>query len=135
MTIEQLDKLHLSPGESVELDVFVVYIMTNKSNKRHYLEFTTVNRLLDRSYIDFVLEAEDPVCEREYKRLSDARRTVNKLKKEFEKRTDGVILGLGIEKRSLLLTACTQAYYGTNKPLVITDKLLDSTDVEYTALN
>ena len=135
MTIEQLDKLHLSPGESVELDVFLVYIMTNKSNKRHYLELTNGNCLLDRSYIDFVLETEYPVWEREYKRLSDARRTVNKLKKEFEKRTDGVILGLGIEKRSLLLTACTQACYGTNKPLVIADKVLDTTDVEYTALN
>ena len=135
MTIEQLDKLHLSPGESVERDVFLVYIMTNKSNKRHYLEFANDICLLDRSYIDFVLEAEEPVCEREYIRLSDARRTVNKLKKEFKKRTDGVILGLGIEKRSLLFTACTQAYYGTNKPIVITGKVLDSTDVEYTALN
>ena len=135
MTIEQLDKLHLSPGESVELDVFLVYIMTNKSNKRHYIELTNGKCLLDRSYIDSVLETEYPVWEREYKRLSDARRTVNKLKKEFGKRTDGVILGLGIEKRSLLLTACTQAYYGTNKPLVIADKVLDSTDVEYTALN
>ena len=136
MTNKQIDKLYLSPGESIVLDVFLVYIMTNKSNKRYYFVVHDGQlSYIDRRYTDFALEEHDPVCIREYTRLSDARRMVTKFKKEFEKRTDGVILGLGIEKRRLMLKADKETYLGTNIPLIVNDEVLSTTDMEYTALN
>ena len=136
MTTKQIDKLHLSPGESVALDVFLVYIMINKSNERHYFVVHDGQlSYIDRRYTDFCTEMQDPVCIREYTRLADARRIVTKFKKEFEKRTDGVILGIGIEKRRLMLKADSIAYHGTNIPVNVSDEVLSTTDVEYTALN
>ena len=136
MTTKQIDKLHLSPGESVALDVFLVYIMINKSNERHYFVVHDGQlSYIDRRYTDFCTEIQDPVCIRQYTRLSDARRMVTKFKKEFENRTDGVILGIGIEKRGLFLKASGTAYHCTNIPVNVSDEVLSTTDVEYTALN
>lgn len=136
MTTKQIDKLSLSPGESVTLDVFLVYIMINKSNERHYFVVHDGQlSYIDRRYTDFCTEMQDPVCIREYTRLADARRMVTKFKKEFEKRTDGVILGIGIEKRGLMLKADNIAYKGTNMPVNVNEEVLDITDMEYTALN
>ena len=136
MTTKQIDKLNLGPGESVVLDVFLVYIMINKSNERHYFVVHDGQlSYIDRSYTDFCTEKQDPVCIREYTRLADARRMVTKFKKEFENRTDGVILGIGIEKRGLMLKANSIAYKGTNIPVNVNEEVLDITDMEYSALN
>ena len=136
MTTKQIDKLNLGPGESVVLDVFLVYIMINKSNERHYFVVHDGQlSYIDRRYTDFCTEKQDSVCIREYTRLADARRMVTKFKKEFENRTDGVILGIGIEKRGLMLKANSIAYEGTNIPVNVNEEVLGITDMEYSALN